>query len=151
MRFPLTFLSRHTEPSYRAAVCEKAEPGLSFLLFSVGRRRRSFLPRSTPGPQRSALAPGCATALTFFISPSPELSPHDTLRAYTRTRLRALQRCQLRFSQPFMITPPPGPSLQVTRGRGWFCLTGMRFKTGHVRGENHGRGRARRIYRLPST
>ncbi len=146
----MTFLSPHTEPSYRAVVCEQAKPGLSFLLFSVGRRRRrSFLPRSPP--QRSALSPGCATALTFFISPSLELNPHQTLRAYTRTRLRALQRCQLRCSQPFMITPPPGQSLQATRGRGWYYLTGMRFKTGHVRGENHDRGQARRIYRLPST
>jgi hypothetical protein len=43
----------------------------------------SFRILSTSCAQRSAPAPGRATALTFFISPSLELSPHETLRAYT--------------------------------------------------------------------
>ena len=67
-------------------VCDadsKPKPGLSFL---------SLLPDATAvpssfaqplRPQASALAPGRATVLTLFISPSLELSLHETLRAYT--------------------------------------------------------------------
>ena len=60
-------------------VCDadsKPKPGLSFL---------SLLPDATAVPSSFAqpLAPGRVTTLTLFISPSLELSLHETLRAYT--------------------------------------------------------------------
>ena len=78
MHFPLMFLSPHTEPNYHAVVCEQAKPFVPTLF--------CWTPPPPPPPplppslNPSALAPGCATALTFFISPSLELSPHETLR-----------------------------------------------------------------------
>ncbi len=54
----------------------KPKPGLSFL---------SLLPDAAAVPSSFAqpLAPGRATTLTLFISPSLELGLHETLRAYT--------------------------------------------------------------------
>jgi hypothetical protein len=55
-------------------------PSRAFHFSVCCRTSPPFLP---PSLNLSALAPGRATALTLFISPSLELSLHETLRAYT--------------------------------------------------------------------
>ena len=80
--FPLSFRVRFPVTSYRAIVCEQPKLGLSFLSFLPDAAAVPSSLAQPLRPQRSALAPGRATALTFFISPFLELSLHKALRAY---------------------------------------------------------------------
>jgi hypothetical protein len=104
------FLSPHTEPSYRAIVCEQAKLGLSFQLFSVGRHRRSFLPRQPLRPQHLRLV---VRLLSHSLSPlslnSARTRPFvlTTLPSHTPLSVSKRRKRMLRPAAASGHLPPP--------------------------------------------